>query len=410
VNAAQADSSIEDDEDLLLVVALDGSVVAGIVDGIARVDVDPELDLARGVDRELRPGLDAEVVIDEWLDGRAQVGQATVIGPNGEHLGWVYLRVYDIVGPYLLRELAAGGALVMLGASLLTLGISAAVGRMLSQPIARRLARVEAASTALSRGEREVRVPVEGEDELARLSHAFNTMAERIDDQVSSLSRLAERNAALAAEASALAAADERNRLARDLHDGVKQQLFGLSLSVGAVESIVEHDPADARQRLRDLSAQARRIHEALDEIILQLRPASLADQGLASALRELGTAWSARTGLRFSLTIDPRASFDDVPFADEYALYRVAQEALSNVARHAGARTAHLSLDGTSEIIALSVSDDGHGFDAAVAPPATSTGLAGMRERLAERGGGLSIDTSPGEGTILRAEIPRSP
>jgi NarL family two-component system sensor histidine kinase LiaS len=203
----------------------------------------------------------------------------------------------------------------------------------------------------------------------------------------------------------ALAAVEERNRLARDLHDAAKQQLFAISLQLGAARSRLSSDPGQAERHLAEAEELAGQVRQELTALIGALRPPALDGQGLAAAVRAHAAAWTRQTGL----TADVRVRGErPSPLPVEQALFRVAQEALANVARHAQAQTVDVQLawDQAPSRVRLIVADDGRGFDPA-ATNGSGYGLRSMRERLVPLGGGLEVRSAPGQGTVLEAWVP---
>ena len=206
------------------------------------------------------------------------------------------------------------------------------------------------------------------------------------------------------------AAQQERNRLARELHDSIKQQLFSIQMSAAAAEQrLSSSDPGfeAAQAAVQDARKSA---HEALVEmnaLLDQLSPAPLEKAGLAQALRDQCEALGYRSGAEVTCEIGELPPEGWLVSGVQDALFRIAQEALSNVSRHA--RAAHVGLalvwDPAARRIELAISDDGAGFD----PAETNggRGLAGMRARVEEMGGVLTLDSAPGKGTHLTARFP---
>jgi two-component system sensor histidine kinase UhpB len=227
--------------------------------------------------------------------------------------------------------------------------------------------------------------------EGAALIDAFNRMLDRLESARSEAARTA-----LAAQEG------ERLRIARELHDEIGQTLTAAML---VAERAAEGDPALAR---RELGRVADVVRESLDEvrrISRELRPEALDDLGLASALLALCSRVDAQGGPRVKPMLQgklPRLSQEV-----ELVIYRVAQESLTNVLRHADARTASVSLQVDAGRVALTVEDDGPGMPSDL-PPGTA-GIAGMRERALLVGGRLSIESRPGDGTTVRLEVPRA-
>jgi signal transduction histidine kinase len=202
---------------------------------------------------------------------------------------------------------------------------------------------------------------------------------------------------------------DERKRIAAELHDDTAQTLAALIVGMDTATAMLEHSPAAAREQLAHLKRSTGRIIEEIDSIIAALRPALLDDLGLLPALQAyaadrldpLGVAWE------FHVSDDEY----HLPPATEMALFRVVQEAISNIARHAQAHQVHITVLPEAEGIVVQVSDDGVGFDLSeeldFGRRQLSFGLLGMQERLATVNGRLQIRSSPGQGTQLRIDVP---
>jgi signal transduction histidine kinase len=203
--------------------------------------------------------------------------------------------------------------------------------------------------------------------------------------------------------------AQERERawLAKELHDGLNQQLAMLAVEL---DLLSEHPPTGAaglRARLEELSGRARALSGEVHRLSHGLHPSKLERLGLVAAIR--GFCRELEAGpvtVRFSSSDVPRALPQDLALC----LYRVAQESLWNVVRHSGARQAVVELHATGAEIHLRVMDDGKGFDATAAPGADSLGLVSMRERVALVGGTVRWESRPGGGTTVVAQVPLRP
>ncbi len=262
----------------------------------------------------------------------------------------------------------------------------------------KRIKRLVQATAKFAEGNYDERVEVSRRDEIGQLEQHFNEMAGQLAESMRQRQALAEQNARLA----------ERARLSRDLHDSVKQHLFAVAMQVGAALSQVEQQGEAARAHLLEADALVSQAQQELTALIHELRPSALQQKGLPGALREYVAAWSRQNGIAADLQLPAGGP---LPLAVEEALWRVAQEALSNVARHSQARTITLRLEVTPEAVALTLKDDGRGFDLA-AETRTGVGLHSMRERMAAVGGTVSIESSAGEGTrvVARCPVPRGP
>ena len=240
----------------------------------------------------------------------------------------------------------------------------------------------------LSPGER---VPVDGEPDVAALAQAFNEMLDRLEFERRESARLALR-----------VQEDERSRIARELHDEVGQTLTGVMLQV---EGLAAKIPKELREQLEELRETARGGTEDVRRIARQLRPEALEDLGLRSALPSLASSFGEQAGIQIQRRLEPDVALSE---EQELVIYRVAQEALTNVARHADARRVELSLDDVSGQTVLIVRDDGRGLSPGTLP--SSRGIRGMRERAMLIGAQLEINSQPGGGTEIRLSILHDP
>jgi signal transduction histidine kinase len=269
--------------------------------------------------------------------------------------------------------------------------IGTLTGLLVSLNLSRRLRAMAHAALALSRGDFAARTHDTSRDELGRLARDLNHMAEQLES--------------LLATREQLAVVEERNRLARDLHDTVKQHVFANALLVRAARKLYPRDPEAAQGYLVEAEALAGQTQQELIGLIHALRPASLADRGLVEVLREYAADWSHRTGIGADVRAESERA---TPLEVEDVLFRVAQEALANVARHSAARTAVLRLSWTGERVSLAIQDDGTGFDVGTSER-KGLGLASMRERAEALGGTLAITSGP-EGTRVETSLPLPP
>ena len=206
-------------------------------------------------------------------------------------------------------------------------------------------------------------------------------------------------------QVSEAAAQEERNRLARDLHDSIKQQLFSINVGTAAAQERWERDPEGARKALADVRRSAHEAMVEMQAMLHQLRPEALGTAGLIEALREQCEALGYRTGAEVTLELGDPVPDDRLPPGAQQTLFRIAQEALTNVARHARARKIRVRFGIAGEAVGLQVEDDGQGFD-----PGTGTlgmGLRNLRERTESLGGHLEIASVAGEGTRISIQVP---
>ena len=202
---------------------------------------------------------------------------------------------------------------------------------------------------------------------------------------------------------------EERRHLARELHDEIGQALTAAKINTVMLRSAI---PSDLAPRLNENAAILDRLLQQTRQISLDLRPPLLDDLGLVPALRWYVNQQAERAGLGATFSADPLA--DDVPPHIQLACFRLAQEAITNVVRHAQAKNLKLELRRSESFLRLLVHDDGKGFDLAAAEAraeqGASLGLLGMKERAALAGGGVRITSSPGEGTTIEVFLPSTP
>jgi signal transduction histidine kinase len=201
------------------------------------------------------------------------------------------------------------------------------------------------------------------------------------------------------------AAYDERQHLARELHDSVSQALYAILLGTHTAQRQLERSPAKASEALHYVESLAQAGIAEMRALIFELRPESLEEEGLVGVLRKQLDAMEHRHGLEISMRLPDEP---DLPFASKQVLFRVAQEALHNIVKHARASNVRLELVREGSALRLSVSDDGVGFDPHGDNGAPGhLGLTSMRERLTAVAGNLDIASRPGDGTTVTATLP---
>jgi PAS domain S-box-containing protein len=213
-------------------------------------------------------------------------------------------------------------------------------------------------------------------------------------------------NARLFEQAQSLAVMLERQRLARELHDSVSQALYGIALGARTARAQLDRDPAAAIEPIEYVAALANAGMAEMRALIFELRPESLAEEGLVAALTKHAESLRARHQLDVQLDL---CDEPELPLATKEALYRIAQEALHNIVKHARASVVTLRLCAPTPlapVLALDIGDDGGGFEADGTFPG-HLGLRSMRERTARLGGTLAIDSTPGAGTQIRVRVP---
>jgi Histidine kinase len=202
------------------------------------------------------------------------------------------------------------------------------------------------------------------------------------------------------------AAQEERNRLARDLHDSIKQQLFSINVGAATAQERWESDPEGARTALADIRRSAREAMVEMQALLHQLRPRALGSTvGLFEAMREQGEALEYRSGAQVTVELGSEIPDDRMPPGAYEALFRIAQEALANVGRHARARTVRVRFGREGDSAFLRVEDDGQGFQAGEEGP--GMGLRNIRERAESLQATLQVTSTPAVGTTVAVGIP---
>ncbi|MDQ3867821.1 MAG: histidine kinase [Actinomycetota bacterium] len=274
-------------------------------------------------------------------------------------------------------------ALIVVGGLVITVIANAVLLRRVVAPLERLAQRMETVDL-LRPGQR---LPVDRGDEIGRVLAAFNRMLERLERERQQSGRRV-----LAAQEA------ERIGIARDLHDEVGQLLTGALLQLN---SIAESAPAH-RQELDEARQAVRRALDEVRRISSELRPEMLEHLGLVSALTELSTTFGRVSGIRVERQFD--RSLPKLAPETELAVYRIAQESLTNVARHAQATAVTIMLERGRESVVLRVVDDGRGFDGV---PEEHGGLRSMRERALLVDGALAIKDGAHGGVEVRLEVP---
>ncbi|GGD97305.1 HAMP domain-containing sensor histidine kinase [Paenibacillus nasutitermitis] len=285
------------------------------------------------------------------------------------------------------------GVTILLPASVvivLCVGAAGAVfGAVTSRPLIRRFGTLADAADHWSRGDFTTLVQDPGEDEIGRLTRRLNHMAEQLQHLV----QVRQEQAAV----------DERGRMARDLHDSIKQQLFALYMQTSGAKALLLQGKEGAVIRLEQAEELLGQVQDDLSNLIHELRPAMLEGKRFPQALREQIEQWTERTEIEAVFQVQ---GMRPIPLQLEEALYRLTQEALSNVARHSQASNVCIQLIFQPDRTMLEIADNGHGCNVSN-KIGKGVGLLSMSERLLPFGGEVRYQSKPEQGFVVTAIVP---
>jgi signal transduction histidine kinase len=233
----------------------------------------------------------------------------------------------------------------------------------------------------------------------------FSAADQKLIQLLAAHAAIAIENARLYQRSRELSIIEERNRLARELHDSVTQRLFGVALAAESASTLLQRDPGAAAIELRRVSELARGAMEELRAVVFELRPGSLEAEGLATVLRKHVDVLRRVSGQQIELRVCDMPRLAPGPATQ---VLRIAQEALGNAMRHSAAKRIKVLLGGRDGRLFLKVADDGCGFDPA-GPEVRGQrlGLTSMEERATELGGTLTVTSKIGEGTTVQLDVP---
>jgi two-component system, NarL family, sensor histidine kinase UhpB len=313
-----------------------------------------------------------------------------------------------IVGTWVTKTLVeqsnftVATALVVLGISL-SLAVNFAIMRAAFRP----LNTIQSTVEEVSQGNSHARVPEldVGDAEIVTLGQTINMMLNRLEQDTRTIERHSRQIQVMSAQI-LHAQEEERRRIARELHDETSQALNALLLSIEMAQQSLPERDREARQRLENSKQQTAQTLDAIHMLAFDLRPTMLDDLGLVPSVRWYAKRQSETYGVQIMVEAD---GLDDrLPDQTEVALFRVVQEALTNVAKHASASLARVQLERYEAGVRLTVQDNGRGFDMEQTH-GDRLGLFGIQERVSLLGGTLDVDSRPGRGTRLTVEVPAS-
>lgn len=255
----------------------------------------------------------------------------------------------------------------------------------------------------LSRGKLSQRMEILSDDDISWIERSLNELADKLEKQVTSLQKLADENATLAKQAKSAATIEERQRLARDLHDAVSQQLFALNMLASAAVKTLSIDTDKAKTQIEEVASIAAKAQGEMRALLLHLRPVHLSGDSLHEGMQKLVQELSEKTDIQFDVSIE---DIQGLTKGIEDHLFRIVQESLSNALRHSQASSIKVALYEKSNAVYLKIHDNGKGFDLTKEKKA-SYGLKTMKERCEEIGGELTLTTQINKGTYIDIRIP---
>jgi signal transduction histidine kinase len=284
--------------------------------------------------------------------------------------------------------------LVYIGRSLLIFTLFAGIlgtffGLLNANDLAKRLSKLSQAAHDWSSGDFSVKIHDKADDEVGKLAKDLNSMAEQLENL---LDRRLE-----------ISVLEERNRLARDLHDSVKQQAFAASAQLGAAKARFSQDPQQSYGHLTEADLLLGKVRQELTDLIDELRPVEMKGKGLIAAVKDYAQDWSRRNAIEVVTHVRGDRG---LPLDVEKCIFRVIQEALANVAWHSAADRVDLVFNFRSDFLLLTIRDNGQGFDVDQSRK-RGMGLNSMCERVVIVGGEIDIDSHPDQGTKIILKIP---
>ncbi len=285
---------------------------------------------------------------------------------------------------HILNVVGRSAVIFVIGAAIL----GTIFGALTAGGIIKRLRHLSAATYNWSKGDFSNLVEDQSGDELSVLARRMNIMAVQLQDLLDSRQEMA--------------AIDERNRLARELHDSAKQQAFAASAQLAAALALWQQNPEEAKIHVLEAEQMIDQVRNELNNLILELRPPELTAAGLPDALRQYALNWAQQNHIEVDVQVIGEGSL--LPEA-ERTLLRIMQEALANIARHSGAGRTEIQLKYEDDKVSLMIRDDGQGFDPET--PSPGLGLRSMGERAQLIEGQISIISAPSQGTQIVVTCP---
>jgi len=313
------------------------------------------------------------------------------IGADDKILGAIIVVIkslpsQEFVPAYIMQLIGSSFVWFLIAAGI----VGAFVGFLTARFFENRFKKLYIVADHWSKGDFSTFVEDPGTDELGQLSERMNLMAQQLQK--------------LLAERQALAVSEERNRLARELHDSAKQQAFAAAFHLSAAISKLDRDAGkeEIQSSLSETEAAVNTVRKELTDLIHELRPPEMEGRPLKDAIQDYATDWAHANDIEVAMEVE---SDQRLELEVKQALYRVVQEALSNIAKHSQATGVELRLVYLEDLVQLEITDDGVGFD--LNQPRRGLGLNSMKERVESLNGNFEITSQIGDGTRIKISIP---
>jgi len=305
-----------------------------------------------------------------------------------------------------IRKSRTRGISIAAAEIILTVIVTVLIGLGLT----RRLGILAAAAQQVGKGDYSIRIPIEAADEVGRTASAFNQMVTEVSNRTQQLEAAESQSRTLLAEnrnlvhTSLHVQEEERKHLARELHDELGQCITAIQADAESIRDLSGNGDRRIETSASAILDVSSRIYEVVHAMMQRLRPGVLDDLGLVEALKEELSTWQDRHP-EIETNLDATGNLDSLDERINITIYRIVQECLTNIARHAGATRVSISLSGNIDSLVLSVSDNGRGLDQST--PSDGLGLVGMRERAEGLGGEFMLTSEQGAGVTIRIRIP---
>ncbi len=324
--------------------------------------------------------------LESTLSDNSAIAAYPLVGPYGRVEGALVAQTTGISQPIFLLHALLAALLFALPVTLLAALIGTIFGFLTGRTFHRRFKHLSLTAGQWGQGNFVALARDPSNDELGQLTRHLNHMARQLQALLSTHQKLA--------------VLEERQRLARDLHDSIKQQVFAISMLVNSARGLLRSDLERAQTCLNETDAFVQHVQQELTSLVHALHPPVLEEKGLVAAVQELAAQWSYQSGIAMRVRV--RGEPAPALIVAE-CMFRIAQEALANAARHSHATSVEIRLASEQDTLRLVITDNGQGFDYET-ERGRGVGLLSMQERIRLLAGTLRIDSVPGKGTHITA------